>query len=42
MADEPETPKPTEKEVNEKPDEQKNVDRDGGHRQPSEWTEDKK
>lgn len=42
MADDPKTqPKPTEAEVNERPEQEKNVDRDGGSRQPSEWTNDK-
>jgi hypothetical protein len=42
VPDDKNDPKPTETEVNEKPDEEKNIDRDGGHRQPSEWTNDKK
>ena len=34
-------PKPTEEEVNSKPEEEKNVHRDGGNRQPTEHTDSK-
>jgi hypothetical protein len=35
MADPKPDPKPTETDVQDKPEEQKHVDRDGGERQPS-------
>ena len=41
MADPKTEPKPTEKDVNEKPEEDKHVDRDGGERQPSDYSTEK-
>ena len=38
MAD-PQTPKPTEDDVLGKPDEQKNLDRDGGEKQPTDQSD---
>ena len=40
MAD-PKSPKPTEDEVLSKPEEEKNLDRDGGHKQPTDQSESK-
>jgi len=36
-----EKPKPTEDDVNRKPEEDKNIDRDGGERQPPDQSENK-
>ncbi len=41
MADPTQQPKPTEEDVNSKPEEQKNLDRDGGEKQPSDQSQSK-
>lgn len=41
MPDTTERPKPTEEDVNSKPEEQKNLDRDGGEKQPSDQSQKK-
>ncbi len=38
---EPTEPKPTEEDVNSKPEEEKHLDRDGGERQPSDVSDSK-
>jgi hypothetical protein len=41
MADSTQKPKPTEEDVNSKPEEQKTLDRDGGEKQPSDQSQSK-
>lgn len=42
MPDSTQAPKPTEEDVNSKPEEQKNLDHDGGEKQPSDQSQSKK
>ena len=41
MTDSAQEPKPTEKDVNSKPEEQKNLDHDGGEKQPTDQSQSK-